>query len=143
MKMTFELNKGIVCRYAEVACKMTGDKVDIEKEIWDKELYKDIKAGPFKIWAWETFNEGVDGKGKTIHATVGINDDYIYDLIDVVDKHSDSIKKIVTGVVSIIQGVSSLFSGLEKDVDALNKKYRVTEVCSQGYKEKEDDEMVG
>lgn len=49
MKMTFELNKGIVCRYAEVVCKMTGDKVDIEKQVWDKELHKDIKAGPFTV----------------------------------------------------------------------------------------------
>ena len=135
MKMTFELNKGIVCRYAEVVCKMTGDKVDIEKEIWDKELQKDIKAGPFTVEAHESFHD--DGKdNRTIHASIGINDEYIYDLIDVVDKHSDSLKKIVTGVVSIMQGFSSLLSGLKKDVNAINEKYKVTEESSKEYKEK-------
>ncbi len=135
MKMTFELNKGIVCRYAEVVCKMTGDKVDIEKEIWDKELQKDIKAGPFTVEAHESFCD--DGKdNRTIHASIGINDEYIYDLIDVVDKHSDSLKKIVTGVVSIMHGFSSLLSGLEKDVNAINEKYKVTEESSKEYKEK-------
>ena len=135
MKMTFELNKGIVCRYAEVVCKMTGDKVDIEKQVWDKELHKDIKAGPFTVEAHESFHD--DGKdNRTIHASIGINDEYIYDLIDVVDKHSDSLKKIVTGVVSIMQGFSSLLSGLEKDVNAINEKYKVTEESSKEYKEK-------
>lgn len=138
MKMTFELNKGIVCRYAEVVCKMTGDKVDIEKEIWDKELQKDIKAGPFTVEAHESFHD--DSKdNRTIHASIGINDEYIYDLIDVVDKHSDSLKKIVTGVVSIMQGFSSLLSGLKKDVNAINEKYKVTEESSKEYKEKMAD----
>lgn len=139
MNMNFDISKAVLCRYAEVVSKIAEDDLDIEKEVWNREMTLEKEAGPFTIKMQESFH-AVNSDGsidRVVHAELGIKDDYIYDLVDVLDKQGDSLKKIVLGAISIVKGFSSLLSGLKADIDKVTKKYIVSE------EDKEEEQAAG
>lgn len=119
MEMNVNVSKKVLVRYAEVVCRIADEKIDLEKEVWNKELQGDVKKGPFALRMYESVHE----ENRTVHFAYGLNDEFIMDVLDIVDKHSDSLKSIVKGFVAIYEGTKGFVAGFTKDIKEATKKY--------------------
>jgi hypothetical protein len=121
MKMEVSISKKVLVRYAEVVCRITDQKIDTQKDLWDKELQGETKQGPFAMKMYESVHE----EDRTVHFSYGVNDEFIMDVLNIVDKHGDNLKSIVKGFVAIYEGTKGFVAGFMNDVKAAAKKYNV------------------
>lgn len=122
MDMNVNVNKKVLVRYAEVVCRIADEKIDLEKDVWNKELQGDVRKGPFKLYMYESVHE----ENRTVHFVYGLNDEFIMDVLDIVDKHGDNLKSIVKGFKAIYDGTKGFLTGFTKDVKEAAKKYNAT-----------------
>lgn len=119
MDMNVNVSKKVLVRYAEVICRIADEKIDLEKELWNKELQGDVKKGPFKLLMYESVHE----ENRTVHFVYGVNDEFIVDVLNIVDKHGDSLKSIAKGLKAIYDGTKGFLTGFTKDIKEAAKKY--------------------
>ena len=67
--------------------------------------------------------ESVHEENRTVHFVYDVNDEFIMDVLNIVDKHGDSLKSIAKGINAIYDGTKGFLTGFNKDVKEAAKKY--------------------
>lgn len=125
MLINMNLDKRLICRYAEVAGKIMGDKNVTFDKVWGKEINVCKTTPFFNVTIAERFHERIDTR--LLSVELAYTDKFFYDVLDVLDKHAGEIKMVVAGITNIAKGMQQLMTGVTKDMNKVMASYGVKE----------------
>ena len=120
MKTKTIISKKVMTRLIEVCSHIAEIDMDVEKEMAETNLEMAFRIGPMKIKSYESLDNNNE---ECIVSVSVLDDDYICAILDVFDKHTESIRMIGKGIHSIISGMRILTTGLQKDIKEVNSHY--------------------
>lgn len=121
MKTKTVISKKVMIRLIEVTSHIAEIDIDAAKEMNKANLEMAFRVGPMKIKSYESTDANNE---ECIVSLSVLDDDYVCAILDIFDKHADSIRAIGKGIHSIISGMKLLTKGLQKDFKEVNERFK-------------------